>query len=84
MGIVPPPLILFRGRRQETKDERPPLQGYGDQLEGYSDKESNPPQGGSVIAHPLLKRPSNPELDVVYGKPPRPRVDRRLIGDYYL
>lgn len=65
---------LFRWKSQ-PKDERPPLQGSGDQLEGWSGvfpirycspvvPPSDPPQGGSVIA-----------------RPPRPQVDYRLIGE---
>jgi hypothetical protein len=91
MGYQPLP---SKPKKQEAqpKDERPPLQGYGDQLEGGQGEEVNPPQGGSVIAryrspvvsaNPLLNRPPNPALDIVYGKPPRPRVDPDLIGDYY-
>lgn len=43
MGMVPPGIVPWIRKQQETKDERPPLQGYGDQLEGYSSEET---QGG--------------------------------------
>ena len=65
-------------RKSQPKDERPPLQGYGDNLQGSAGETSlfpvyyrspvvppsDPPQGGSVIA-----------------RPPRPQVDYRLIGE---
>lgn len=80
-------------RKAQPKDERPPLEGYGEQLEGYSGvfpvryrspvvPPSDPPQGGSVIAHsqeesifPLGRSGVQPYL------PPAPRVDPRLIGE---
>lgn len=98
MGIVPPGIApwireetmgyqLLPQRKSKCqdlpKDERPPLQGYGDNLQGSEGEESPFPvhyRSPVVSAHPLLNRPPNPALDIVYGKPPRPSVDYRLIG----
>jgi hypothetical protein len=84
MGIIPPPLRPHSKNEAQPKDERPPLGGYGDQLEGWSGMFPISYRSPVVPVHPLLNRPSNPALDVVYGKVPCPRVDPELIGDYYL
>lgn len=94
MGYQPLPRKAVKQEAQ-PKDERPPLQGYGDQLEGSTGEASpfpvyyrspvvppsDPPQGGSVIA-----RGPRANLGIItsYDEPPRPRVDPDLIGDYYL
>lgn len=72
MGMVPPGIASWLRKRQETKDERP-CKGEWDAIAEQQEEHR----------HPLLKRPPNPALDIVYGKEPRPRVDLDLIGDYY-
>lgn len=68
-------------KKAQPKDEHPPLQGHGERLEGYSGIFPVRYRSPVVPAHSLLNRPSNPALDIVYGRPPCPRVDPRLIGE---
>lgn len=69
-------------RKSQPKDERPPLEGYGEQLGGYSGVFPVRYRSPVVPAHP-----SQEECIFPLGRsgvqpycPPAPRVDRKLIG----
>lgn len=63
-------------RKSQPKDERPPLQGYGDNLQGSTGEETQGGQSNRALLR-LMK-------SVEERLPPEPRVDPDLIGDYYL
>ena len=74
---LPPP----KPKQQEAqpRDERPPLQGYGVSMEGWSGKIAHPPQEGGQSTSALLALMEHIEQAIAVNHLPGP--DYRLIED---
>jgi hypothetical protein len=65
--------------KAQPKDERPPLQGYGDNLQGSEGEDGYFwCECGELVKEGNVHICLDPLLSL-----PRPRVDPDLIGDYY-
>lgn len=70
-------------RKAQPKDERPPLQGYGELLDGYSGVFPVHYRSPVVTDEQVQEESIFPlgRSGVQPYRPPSPRVDRRLIGE---